>query len=157
MTWPVVCLTTLQASLSSESVLRPRKSILIRPVVSMTWPSYCVTLHFISGKSGSVAVDTGTQSSILSRQMMNPQAWRPVPRTVPSSIFAYLMVLRSRGSSLTSASWSSGVHLMALARFIFIPSGSRSGMALQRALERSRGNFSTRATSLREFFVAMVA
>ena len=153
---PVVCRITRQASFNSDNVFRPRKSILIRPVDSMTWPSYCVTGTFFSGKSGSVAVDTGTQSSIGLRQMMKPQAWIPVLRTVPSSILAYFMVFRSRMSSLTSASCSCGVHLIALARFIFMPSGNRSGIALQRAFDTSKGSFSTRATSLMEFFVAIV-
>ena len=147
---------TLQASFSSERVFSPRKSILMSPVDSITCPSYCVTGTFFSGKSGSEAVDTGTQSSMGLRQMMKPQAWMPVLRTVPSSILAYLMVFRSLASSLTSASCSLGVHLMAFVRFIFMPSGSRSGIALQRPFATSSGSFSTRATSLMEFFVAMV-
>ena len=155
MSSPVVCLMTFRASFSSERVFNPRKSILINPVDSMTCPSYWVTAHLSSGKSGSSAVDTGTQSLMGSRQMIKPQAWMPVPRTLPSSILAYLMVLRSRGSTEASASRSSGVYLMALVRFIFAPSGRRSGMALQRALALSSGNFSTRATSLMEFFVAI--
>ncbi len=161
MSMPRVRLMLAQASLSSESVFSPRKSILMSPVDSMTWPSYCVQLVFVSLKSGSSAVDTGTQSLMGSRQMMNPQAWMPVPLTVPSSILAYLMVLRSEGLADASASCSSRTALMALGRFIFgvLPStsGRRSGMALQRAFEMLSGTFSTRATSLIEFFVAMVA
>ena len=88
---------------------------------------------------------------------MNPHACIPVPRTVPSSIFAYLIVFRSRGSCETSASRSSGVHLIAFVRFIFKPSGRRSGIALHKKFDLSKGNFSTRATSLIEFFVAMLA
>ena len=158
---PTVCLTTLQASLSSERVFRPRKSILINPVDSITWPSYWVTAHFKFGKSGSSAVETGTQSLIGSWQMMKPQAWIPVPRMVPSSILAYLMVLRSRISTDTSASRSSGTHSRAFFRFILRalpsgPSGSRSGIAFFSALARSSGNLSTRATSAIEFFVAML-
>ena len=156
MTSPVVCLITLQASFISDRVLSPRKSILISPVVSMTWPSYWVTAVFRPGKSGSSAVDTGTQLLIGSRQIMKPQAWIPVPRTVPSSILAYLMVLLSRISEENSACCSSGVYLMALVRFIFAPSGSRSGIALQRAFALSSGSFSTRATSLMEFLVAIL-
>ena len=108
-------------------------------------------------KSGSSAVDTGTWSLIESRQMMKPQAWIPVPRTVPSSILAILMVLDRALSLEASASRNSCTYLRALGRLIFAPSGSRSGMALQRALEIARGTFSTRATSLMEFFVAIVA
>ena len=154
---PSVCLMLAQASFSSESVFRPRKSILISPVDSMTCPSYCVQLVFVSLKSGSSAVLTGTQSEIGSRQMMKPQAWMPVPRTVPSSILAYLMVLARAWSFEASASCSSRVHLIALGRFIFMPSGRRSGMALHSAFEMGRGTFSTRATSLMLFFVAIEA
>ncbi len=67
------------------------------------------------------------------------------------------MVLRSRGSVETSASRSSGTHSMAFFRFIFLPLGSRSGIAFFSAFERSMGSFSTRATSAMEFFVAMLA
>ena len=151
-----VSFTFFTASFNSDRVFRPKKSIFIRPVSSITCPSYCVQLVFSSLKSGSSAVDTGTQSLIGSRQMMKPQAWMPVPRTVPSSILAYLMVLLSRMSVDTSAICSSGVHLMALVRFIFILSGSLSGMALHKAFERSSGSFSTRATSLIEFLVAIL-
>ena len=35
---------------------------------------------------------------MASRQMMKPQAWIPVPRTVPSNIFAYLIVFARCGS-----------------------------------------------------------
>ena len=49
-------------------------------------------------------------------------------------------------SSLTSAFCNSGVHLIAFVKFIFMPSGKRSGIALQRALETSNGSFSTMAT-----------
>ncbi len=156
MTLPVESRMFSTASFSSDSVFRPRKSILMSPVSSMTCPSYCVQFTFFPLKSGSSAVDTGTQSLIGSRQMMNPQAWMPVPRIVPSSILAYLMVLRSLLSSETSASCNIGVHLMAFVRFIFIPSGSLSGIALHSALAMSIGTFSTLATSLIEFFVAIL-
>ena len=149
------------ASFNSESVFKPKKSILMRPVDSMTCPSYCVQLVLVSLKSGSSAVETGTQSLIGSRQIMKPQAWIPVPRIVPSSIFAYLMVLASLGSFEVSASRSIGTALMALVRFIFgvLPStsGNRSGIALQSSFDCAKGSFSTRATSLMEFFVAMEA
>ena len=144
------------ASLSMDKVLSPRKSIFISPVSSMTCPSYCVARSLWPGSDLSSAVLTGTQSLMASRQMMVPQACIPVPRTVPSSIFAYFIVLLSCGSGLASASRSSGTHLMALGRFIFRPSGRRSGMALHKWLDTSSGSFSTRATSLMEFFVAMV-
>lgn len=76
-------------------------------------------------------------------------------RQIAGAVLAYLMVLLSRGSLENSASRSSGVYLMALVRFILAPSGKRSGIALQSAFALSNGNFSTRATSLMEFFVAM--
>ena len=158
---PVVCFTTLHASLSSERVFRPRKSILIKPVDSITWPSYWVTAHFKLGKSGSSAVETGTWSLIGLRLMIKPQACIPVPRMVPSSILAYLMVLRSRGSAEASASRSSGTHSRAFFKFSLrgLPSGAsgrRSGIAFFSALARSSGNFSTRATSAIEFFIAIL-
>ena len=61
------------ASLRIESVLRPKKSILINPVSSITLPSYCVQSNF-SFVSLSSAVETGTQSEIASRQIMTPHA-----------------------------------------------------------------------------------
>ena len=158
---PRVRLMLAQASFNSDRVFRPRKSILINPVDSITCPSYCVQLVLVPLKSGSSAVDTGTWSDIGSRQIMNPQAWIPVPRTVPSSILAYFMVLAICGSVDASASCNSGTALMALVRFIFgvLPStsGSRSGMALHRAFDIASGTFSTRATSLIEFLVAIDA
>ena len=156
MVSPVVTRIFSTASFMIESVFRPRKSILIRPVDSITWPSYWVQRNLCPGSFLSSATETGTQSLILSRQIMNPQACMPVPRTVPSSIFAYSMVLCSFGSGLASASRSSGIHFMALPRFIFKPSGNLSGISLQSQFAFSRGSFSTRATSLIEFFVAMV-
>ena len=156
MSMPRVRLMSATASFISDNVFSPRKSILIRPVDSITCPSYWVQLVLVSLKSGSSAVDTGTQLLIGSRQIMKPQAWMPVPRTVPSSILAYLMVLLSFSSVEASASLSSGVHLMAFTKFIFMPSGSRSGMALHSAFETASGRFSTRATSLIEFLVAIL-
>ena len=156
ITSPVDSLTFSTAVLRIESVFSPRKSILISPVDSMTCPSYCVHRSLCPGSVLSSATDTGTQSLMGSRQMMKPQAWIPVPRTVPSSILAYIMVLRSRSSSDTSASRSSGTHLIALGRFIFRPSGKRSGICLHRWFTTSSGTFSTRATSLMEFLVAIV-
>ena len=156
MVLPVEMRMFSTASFRMERVLSPRKSILMSPVSSITCPSYCVQSSLCPGSALSSAVDTGTQSLISSRQMMVPQACMPVLRTVPSSILAYLMVLRSLGSSDTSACRSSATVLMAFSRFIFSPSGSRSGMALQSRLDISRGSRSTRATSLMEFLVAMV-
>ena len=66
------------------------------------------------------------------------------------------MVLLICGSALASASRSSGTAFMALGRFIFIPSGRRSGIALHRRFDMSSGSFSTRATSFMEFLVAIV-
>ena len=143
------------ASFNWDSVFSPRKSILMRPVSSMTWPSYWVHLSF-SPVSLSSAVLTGTQSSIASRQMIVPQACTPVLRTLFSSICANLMVSLSRGSGDVAASFSSGTHSMALGRFIFLPLGSLSGMALQRAFTVAKGTFCTRATSLIASLVAIV-
>ena len=115
---PFVCLMLATASLMIDNVFKPRKSILIRPVSSITAPSYCVTSIF-SPVSLSSAVLTGTQSVISSRQMMVPHACTPVPRTLPSSILAYLIVSCRMGSSDSSASLSSGTALIAFFRFIF--------------------------------------
>ena len=84
---PLVRRTFSTASLMIERVFSPKKSILISPVSSITEPSYCVTSIF-SPVSLSSAVETGTQSVMSSRQMIVPQAWTPVLRTLPSSILA---------------------------------------------------------------------
>ena len=69
-----------------ESVFSPRKSILISPVSSITFPSYCVTMVFsLESELLSTAVLTYTQSVMSSRHIMTPQACTPVLRTVPSS------------------------------------------------------------------------
>ena len=65
------------------------------------------------------------------------------------------MVFLRLSSCDTSASLSSGVHFIAFGRFIFMPSGSLSGMALHSAFAVFSGTFSTRATSFSEFFVAI--
>ena len=158
---PWVCSTFSIASLMIESVLRPRKSILIRPVSSITAPSYCVTSIF-SPVSLSSAVLTGTQSVMSSRQMIVPQACTPVPRTLPSSILAYLIVSRMMGSVDSSAALSSGTAMMAFWRFTFsclslsLGSLMRSGIHLHSWLACAKGSFCTRATSLSAIFVAMV-
>ena len=95
------------ASLMMDKVFKPRKSILMSPVSSITDPSYWVTSIF-SPVSLSSAVLTGTQSVMSSRQMMVPQACTPVPRTFPSSILAYFSVSRTSGSLDISACCSSG-------------------------------------------------
>ncbi|EJX03516.1 hypothetical protein EVA_08379 [gut metagenome] len=71
------------------------------------------------------------------------------------------MVSRMSGSDEVSASRNSGMAAIALLRFILGtlpsgPSGSLSGMSLQRALEVEMGSFCTRATSLMASFVAIV-
>ena len=69
----------------TERVLRPRKSILMSPVDSMTEPSYCVTSIF-SPVALSSAVLSGTTSLMSIFPMMIPQACTPVLRMFPSSI-----------------------------------------------------------------------
>ena len=128
------------ASFITESVLSPKKSIFMRPVSSMTLPSYWVTSIF-SPVSLSSAMLIGTGSVMSSRQMIVPQACTPVLRTLPSSIFAYLIVSRRVGSGDASASRSSGTACMALGKFILRPSGRRSGMALQSLFDVSSGSF----------------
>ena len=158
---PWVCSTVSTASLIIERVFKPRKSILISPVSSITEPSYCVTSIF-SPVSLSTAVLTGTQSVMSSRQMIVPQACTPVPRTLPSRIFAYLIVSRIAGSSDSSAAFNSGTALIAFLRLIFrslslsLGSGIRSGTHLQSWFDTGIGNFCTRATSFSAIFVAIV-
>ena len=80
---PRVSFMFLTASMMMERVFNPRKSILIRPVSSITRPSYWVTSSFPSILSSAVA--TGTQSEMASRQIITPQACTPVFLTFPSS------------------------------------------------------------------------
>ena len=143
------------ASLMMDKVFSPKKSILIKPVSSITEPSYWVTSIF-SPVSLSSAVLTGTQSVMSSRQMMVPQACTPVLRTLPSSILAYFMVSRKIGSVETSASCNSGISSMAFDKFIFFPLGSLSPMALHKRSDSDKGSFCTRATSLMANLVAIV-
>ena len=152
---PKLSLIFATASFSWESVFSPKKSILMSPVSSITWPSYCVHRSF-SPVSLSSAVLTGTQSSMASRQMIVPQACTPVLRTLFSNICANLMVSLNNGSGEVAASFNSGIHSMALRMFIFLPLGSLSGMALQRAFTMPRGTFCTRPTSLMASLVAIV-
>ena len=142
------------ASLIIDNVFNPRKSILINPVSSITEPSYWVTSIF-SPVSLSSAVLTGTQSVMSSRQIIVPQACTPVPRTLPSSILAYLRVSRTNGSDDASAACSSGTYSMAFRRFSFL-SGILSGTSFARRSDSERGSFCTRATSLIASLVAIV-
>ncbi len=142
------------ASLIMDKVFSPRKSILISPVSSMTDPSYWVTSIF-SPVSLSSAVLTGTQSVISSRQIIVPHACTPVPRTLPSSILAYLSVSLTNGSGDTSAACNSGTYSMAFRKFNFL-SGILSGTNFARRSDSERGSFCTRATSLIANFVAIV-
>ncbi len=64
----------------------------------MTEPSYWVVMSLVP--SAAVAVATGTQSVMSSRQMMTPQACTPVPRTLPSSWVAYSIVSLTSGLGL---------------------------------------------------------
>ena len=120
-TIPLLFLIFSRASLIIDKVFKPKKSILISPVSSITEPSYCVTSIF-SPVSLSSAVLTGTQSVISSRQMIVPQACTPVLRTFPSNIFAYLIVSRRIGSEETSAACSSGTYAMAFGKFSLMAS-----------------------------------
>ena len=138
----------------------PRKSILMRPVSSITEPSYCVQLS-LSPVSLSSAVLMGTQSETSSLQMITPQACTPRFRTLPSSIWAYFMVSLMAGLGDACASASAGTHSRQFFRFIFrgfplLSSGRRSGMALHQSLDMFSGTFCTRATSLMAILVAIV-
>ena len=142
------------ASLMIDNVFKPRKSILISPVSSITEPSYWVT-SISSPVSLSSAVLTGTQSVISSRQIIVPQACTPVPRTLPSSILAYFSVSRTNGSDEASAACNSGTYAIAFGKFSFL-SGILSGTSLAKRSDSERGSFCTRATSLIANFVAIV-
>ncbi len=138
-----------------DSVLRPRKSILISPVSSITEPSYCVTSIF-SLVSLSSAVLMGTTSDMSVWPMITPQACTPVLRTFPSSMAAYLSVSFTRESLLLAASLSSGTLSMAVCRVIFFTFGILSGTSFASRFDSERGSLCTLATSLIEDFVAMV-
>ena len=159
---PRVILIFSTASRMIDRVFSPRKSILMRPVSSMTLPSYCVTITL--EPSLSVAVLTGTQSVMGSRPMMTPQAWTPVLRTLPSSFSARRTVSETNGSGLLSSAANSGKHLRQFSMVIlyFLP-GFSSGMSLgrpgiipARRLLSSIDRPSTRATSLMADLAAMV-
>ena len=147
------------ASLIMDSVFNPKKSIFIKPVSSITLPSYWVTSIF-SPVSLSSAVLTGTQSVISSRPMITPQAWTPVLRTFPSSIWAYFIVLANSSLLELQASCNSFTFSMQFFRFIFwaFPffSGKRSGIKRVKRSDSGNGSFCTRATSLIANFVAIV-
>ena len=120
------------ASFKIERVFKPKKSILISPVSSITWPSYCVHRNLCPGSVLSSATEIGTQSLIGSLQIIKPQACTPVPLTVPSSFFAYLIVFRTFSSGDSSACLSSGIEATAFVKFILRSLGSLSGMLLHR-------------------------
>ncbi len=163
MSMPCVALMLARASRIIERVFKPKKSILMRPVDSITLPSYCVTMRS-SPVSLSTAVLTGTQSVMSSRPMMTPHACTPVLRTLPSSLRANSMVSTTRGSLLCNSAANSGNARRQLAMEIFIlPPLPSSGMSLglpgmnfaKRSLS-GMGRSSTRATSLIAIFEAMV-
>ena len=139
----------------TESVFSPRKSILISPVDSMTEPSYCVT-SMLSPVALSSAVLRGTTSLMSIFPMIIPQAWTPVLRMLPSSIWAYFSVSCSRGSGLSEAFLSSSTYSMESAMLTPFLSGILSGMSLVRRSLSFRGSFCTRATSLMALLAAIV-
>ena len=73
---PRVFLIFFKVSLIKVSVFKPKKSILMRPTFSMTWPSYWVTTTS-SLVSLSLMVATGATLVRSSAPMMTPQAWMP--------------------------------------------------------------------------------
>ena len=139
----------------TERVLSPRKSILIRPVDSMTEPSYCVT-SMLSPVALSSAVLKGTTSLISIFPMMIPQACTPVLRIFPSSICAYFSVSWSRGSGLREACLSSGTYSREAPMVTFFTLGILSGMSFVRRSLSERGRRWTRATSLMALLAAIV-
>ena len=152
---PVVSRMFSIASLMMDRVLRPRKSIFIKPVSSITEPSYWVT-NISSPVSLSLAVLTGTTSEMSYRPMMTPHACTPVLRTFPSNICAYFKVSRIKGSRPVAASFSSGTYSIASFNLNFFMSGILSGTNFANRFDSARGSFSTRATSLMADLVAIV-
>ncbi len=155
---PRVSLMFLTASMIIDRVFKPRKSILISPVSSITRPSYWVTSSFPS--SLSTAVLTGTQSEILSRHMITPQACTPVPRTLPSSFSAYFSVSRISGFGFCCSALNSGTSFRQLVRFILASLPFTSGICLGSSFTSLSlsgiGSPSTRATSFKAILVAIV-
>ena len=159
ISFPVVWRILSIASFMIERVFKPKKSIFINPVSSITEPSYWVTSIF-SPVSLSSAVLTGTQSVISSRPMITPHACTPVPRTLPSSIWAYFMVSRINMSGDSHACCNSGTAAIQFFKLILgelpLTSGSLSGMSFVSLSDSDRDTFCTRATSLMDIFVAIV-
>ena len=144
-----------RASLIIDRVLSPRKSILIRPVDSITEPSYWVT-SILSPVVLSSAVLSGTTSLISIFPMMIPQACTPVLRMFPSRIRAYFSVSLTKRSELSEACLSSGTCSMAASMETFLTLGILSGMSLASRSLSARGSFWTRATSLMALLAAIV-
>ncbi len=150
---PRVCLTFATASIMIDRVFRPRKSILIMPVSSITLPSYCVTSTL--EPSESVAVDTGTQSVMSSRPIITPHACTPVLRTFPSSCWAKSITSRTSGLGLSASAANSLTNLRQFLK-LTLPSGILSGTRRARRLASGNGSSMTFATSFMAILVAMV-
>ena len=89
------CLDFLMFSrqvLMMERVRNPRKSILISPIGSTKWPSYCVVMR-LSPSVGMI----GIWSVSGSRLIRIPQACTPVCLTEPSSVSAKCIVFDISG------------------------------------------------------------
>ena len=84
------CFTFSNPSRMILSVLSPKKSILIRPVDSITLPSYWVINTF--SPFSSKEVEIGITSLISYFPMITPHAWTPILRILPSNFCAYLKV-----------------------------------------------------------------
>ncbi len=89
------CLISSSAVLRMDKVFKPKKSILITPASSITFPSICVT-H----KSESAAVVTGIKSVKSLGAMMIPAACVPVFLTLPSNLSASCKILVRKSPSV---------------------------------------------------------
>ena len=91
---PDLYLTNLTVSFIKVNVFNPRKSIFNNPALSATELSNWVTY-----KSESLAVVTGTKLVISLGVIMTPQAWIPTLRRFPSRICACWMVSPLKSSA----------------------------------------------------------
>ena len=144
--------TNLTVSFIKVRVFSPKKSILSKPALSTTELSNWVTY-----KSESLAVATGTKLVISSGVMITPQAWIPVLRKLPSSNCACCKVSdpkscaaarafnsftfskssgRKAALSLASSSEKILAKLMLLGMSLAILSASNKGKSNTRAVSR---------------------
>ena len=152
-------LTNLTVSLIKVRVFNPKKSIFNKPASSTTELSNWVTY-----KSESLAVATGTNCVISSGVMITPQAWIPVFRNEPSKTLACCMVSPERLSSSakflisltrkTSSARSFSLSWASVALKIFPSFMLGNNLAIRSASPKGKSN--TRAVSRIDDLAAIV-